>query len=164
MLPIHKILHPTDYSDSSAPAFHLACALARDFGAELIVCHVAPPAIFVGGEGMVVEIPEQEIEEMTNRLKRVSPTDAGIRVSHHLLRGDCAGEIVRLADELKVDLIVMGTHGRSGIGRLLMGSVAEAVMRHAPCPVVTAKAPIPSAPEPKPEPALAGQHLSSWDA
>lgn len=143
MLPIHKILHPTDYSELSRPAFVLACALARDFGAELILCHVGPPPIIAVGEGMVVELPTGEAEQMKARLEQLKPDDAQVRVTHSLLRGDSADEIVRLADEAKADLIVMGTHGRGGLGRLLMGSVAEGVMRKATCPVVTVKAPIP---------------------
>lgn len=144
MLSIRKILHPTDYSELSRPAFELACSLARDFDAELIVCHIAPPAITAVDEGVVVEIPTGETEQMTARLEKVKPDTPRIRVTHKLLRGDAAGEIVRLAGDAKVDLIVMGTHGRGGFGRLLMGSVAEAVMRKAACPVVTVKAPAPA--------------------
>jgi nucleotide-binding universal stress UspA family protein len=71
---------------------------------------------------------------------------AKIRVEHHLREGDPATEILALAQEIGCDLIVIGTHGRTGVGRLLMGSVAEAVLRRAPCPVLTVKglpAPVP---------------------
>lgn len=143
MLTIRTILHPTDYSESSRPALELACALARDFGAKLVVCHVSPPPIITAGEGVgvIVDFPTGEAEQMTARLKQVLPDDPQIRVAHELLRGDPASEIVRLADEAKADLIVMGTHGRRGITRFLMGSVAEGVMRHAPCPVLTVRGP-----------------------
>jgi nucleotide-binding universal stress UspA family protein len=142
VFPIRKILCPTDYSDLARPAFELACALARDFGAELVVCHVSPqpiPAVIVG---MAIDIPSGETEQLTARLEQVKPTDSRIRVTHRLLRGAAAGEILRLADDAGADLIVMGTRG---FGRLLMGSVAEEVMRKTPCPVVTVKAPQPVA-------------------
>jgi nucleotide-binding universal stress UspA family protein len=141
MLSIRKILHPTDYSDLSRPAFDLACSLARDFDAELILCHVSPPAITAVDAGMIVEIPTGEAERMLARLETVKPDDARIRVTRRFLRGDPAAEIVHLAKEMEVDLIVIGTHGRGGLGRMLMGSVAEGVMRKASCPVVTVRAP-----------------------
>jgi nucleotide-binding universal stress UspA family protein len=140
MYPIKTILHPTDYSESSAVAFDVACALARDYRAELIVCHVSPPPIPAVVDGMVFEIPSGAEEEMTEKLKTVRPADPGIHVSYRLARGDAAKEVLAVAPECKADLIVMGTHGRGGISRLLMGSVAEAVLRSAPCPVVTVRA------------------------
>lgn len=163
MLPIRKILYPTDYSDLSRPAFNLACALARDFGAELVVCHVAPPPIIAVADGMVVTLPSGEDELMTARLERVKADDPQVRVTHTLLRGDPAGEIVRLAGAAMVDLIVLGTHGRSGLRRLLMGSVAEGVMRTAPCPVVTMKAPAPVAHAAAPAGNTAEQPVGCWN-
>ncbi len=156
MFSIHKILHPTDYSDASRPAFELACSLARDYSAELIVCHVSPPPIIAAGEGVVFETPAFETEQMMARLEQMNPSVPGVRVTHTLLRGDVTPEIVLLASAVKADLIVLGTHGRSGLGRFLMGSVAEGVMRKAPCPVVTVKASLPVAQTPAPKPALVG--------
>ncbi len=140
VFPIRTILHPTDYTDLSRPAFDLARALARDSGAELVICHVSPPPIIAAGEGVFVDVPTGETEQMTVRLEQVKPNDPSVRVAHRLLRGDPASEIVKLADGTAADLIVLGTHGRGGLARLLMGSVAEAVMRKARCPVVTVKA------------------------
>jgi len=142
MLPIRKILHPTDYSDLSRPAFEFACSLARDFGAELVICHVSPPPIAAVDGGMVIEIPTGEAEGMFARLEEMKPADAQVRVTHRLLRGDPTDEILRLASASKADIIVMGTHGRGWLTHLLMGSVAEAVLRKAPCPVVTVKVPL----------------------
>lgn len=142
MLTIRRILHPTDFSDLSRPAFELACSLARDFGARLVVCHITPPPVAAVVEGMVVDVPAGESEQTRTRLEQVKPTDTSIKVVHRLEVGDAVREIVRLADEEKADLIVMGTHGRGGVSRLLMGSVAEGVMRRAPCPVLTLKAPV----------------------
>jgi len=72
-------------------------------------------------------------------LEAVVPTDKNVSYEHHLLLGTAAEDIVRVATEEKADLIVIGTHGRTGLKRVLMGSVAEAVMRHAHCPVLTLK-------------------------
>ena len=164
MLSIRTVLHPTDYSELSHPAFDLACSLARDFRADLIICHVAPPPIVAAGEGVVTDFPTGESEQMVARLEQVTPGDPQVRVTHKLLRGDPAAEIIRLAGEVNADLIVIGTHGRSGLGRLLMGSVAEAVTREAPCPVVTVKAPLPAdrAPAQVEETATAGRTAGRW--
>lgn len=140
MLPIAKILHPTDFSESSGPAFELACTLARDFNAELMICHVYPPSYIPAVEGMVVEIPAEEIEQVKAQLETIRPRDKRIRCTHQLLRGDPATEILGLARTAHPDLIVMGTHGRGKLSRLLLGSVAEAILRNALCPVVTVKA------------------------
>jgi nucleotide-binding universal stress UspA family protein len=144
VLPIRTILHPTDDSDLSRPAFELACSLAREHTAELVVCHVSPPPLVAGGDGLVVETPVEQTEQLAARIERMKPSDPAMRFSVRLVRGDAATEIVRLAAEIKADLIVMGTHGRGGLARVLMGSVAEGVMRKASCPVLTVKAPFPT--------------------
>jgi nucleotide-binding universal stress UspA family protein len=163
MFPIRKILHPTDFSELSRAAFELACSLARDHSAELFICHVAPPPIVAAGE-VVLEFPASATEQLAAELDQVNPTEPGVRVTHRLLQGDPATEIVRLAAEAKADLIVMGTHGRGGLGRLLMGSVAEQVMRKAPCPVVTAKAPLADVRTQEPAAAVAGSDADTWIA
>ncbi len=76
-----------------------------------------------------------------DELHRVVAPQPGVQVEHRLEEGDAASEILRVAREGKCDLVVLGTHGRTGLRRLLMGSVAEQVVRQAPCPVVTVKAP-----------------------
>jgi len=82
-----------------------------------------------------------------DQLARFHP-HANVRMERRLEQGDATTEILRVAREESADLIVMGTHGRTGLGRLLMGSVAEQVMRRAPCPVLTVKSPVPeTAPE-----------------
>jgi nucleotide-binding universal stress UspA family protein len=144
MYPIKTILHPTDYSESSAAAFDVACALARDFRAELVVCHVGLYPIPGAADGMVFEVPSGSEEELKGKLKTVRPKDASIRVTHRLARGDAAKEILAAAAACHADLIVMGTHGRTGLSRLLLGSVAEVVLRSASCPVVTVRSLFPS--------------------
>jgi nucleotide-binding universal stress UspA family protein len=138
MLAIRTILHPTDFSDYSDYAFRLACSLAGDHGARLIVLHVAEPMPVAGQE---VLIPAFDLEPLRERLQRLRPEDPKTPVEHRLVEGDAASEILRIAQETKCDLIVMGTHGRTGLGRLLMGSVAEQVVRKASCPVLTVKTP-----------------------
>jgi nucleotide-binding universal stress UspA family protein len=142
MLPIRTILYPTDFSARADHALPLARALARDYGAKLIVAHVNPPPIPMGELNMLTPDPAGEREARKNRLADYRVEDPAIAVEHVLLDGDAATEIAGLAGERGVDLIVMGTHGRTGLGRLLLGSVAEGVLRKAPCPVLTLKTPM----------------------
>lgn len=155
MTPIHTILCPTDFSPRAAWALPLASALARDYGARLILLHVVPPVPAFYGEAVLVP-PEPHVvrEALREQLGRLRPDDPDVRVEHHLRDGDPAGEILALARETECDLIVMGTHGRTGMGRLLLGSVAEHVMRKAPCPVLTVKTPAVVAPVPVPAEAV----------
>jgi len=139
MLAIHRILYPTDYSEQSRPAFALACSLARDFGASLVVCHVAPPPVAGVVDGVIIDQPADEMDQLRDQLEKIVPDDPQIEVAHRLEQGDAVREIVRVAGEERADLIVMATHGRGGVSRLLMGSVAEGVMRKAPCPVLTVR-------------------------
>jgi len=138
MLPIHTILHPTDFSEHSRQAFELACALARDYGARLVLLHVAVP-LEVVGEGVLVPILLDNQTELKEKLHGLAAPHGNLRVEHRFERGDAATEILQVAQKVRADLIVMGTHGRTGLGRLLMGSVAEQVVRRAPCPVLTVK-------------------------
>lgn len=139
MFPIRHILHPTDFSDSSRRAFELSCALARDYRADLVVCHVATPPVPGVVDGITVEIPTGWEEQARENLERVRPSDPGIRVSHRLELGGATSQILKVAAETDADLIVLGTHGRGGLSRLLLGSVAEGVLRKASCPVLVAK-------------------------
>ena len=136
-----KILFPTDFSMSSDAALKYATTLAKDMGAKLSIVHVEePPAAYGGGE-MYYGLPDPDIAALKKMLEAVRPTDPSVAFEHRLATGLPAREIVELAKEKDVDLIVMGTHGRTGLGRMLMGSVAEAVVRHAPCPVFIFKEP-----------------------
>jgi nucleotide-binding universal stress UspA family protein len=112
MSPIRVILHPTDFSEQSNHAFHLACALARDQGARLLLLHVMPVPL--------VEEKRGYQEEMGDVLKRMEVPDRTIRVARRLEEGDPATQIARVAQETGCDLIVLGTHGRTGLDRLLM--------------------------------------------
>jgi len=134
-----KILFATDFSPASAAALKYATSLARDSGATLLIAHVEElPTPYAGGEMMLpqTEFPNPEIQKM---LDAVVPSDKNVKYEHHLVLGTPAEDIVRMAEEQEADLIVIGTHGRTGLRRVLMGSVAEAVMRRAKCPVLTLK-------------------------
>jgi len=145
VLPIHVILHPTDFSDHSRGAFGVACALARDYGARLVLLHVAAPPALDYGEWAVESRDEAHQHGLLETLHQVQVPDPTIHVEYRLREGDPVAGVLDEAHESKADLIVMGTHGRTGLGRLLMGSVAEEVARSAVCPVLTVRTPFPIA-------------------
>jgi nucleotide-binding universal stress UspA family protein len=146
MLPIHTILHPTDFSGPSDYAFRLACALARDSGARVVVLHVVlPPAVAYGEMMVALETEGEGKAALEAKLRQLAQgAGGGVQIEPRVEAvGDPAEVICRTAREGKCDLIVMGTHGRTGLRRLLMGSVAEQVVRKAPCPVLAVKTPLP---------------------
>lgn len=147
MLAIKTILFPTDFSERAESAFRLACALARDYDARLLICHVNMPATGVYGEMGVIPPPAADMEESLRRKLLSIRPEGDVAFEHYFMVGDPAWEIVELARVQNADLIVMGTHGRRGLGRLLMGSVAERVVRSAECPVVTLRSQIAAAKE-----------------
>lgn len=142
MLPIKTVLHATDFSPYSDFAFRLACSLARDYRARLVVLHVVEPPLVVYDSGSLLSpVGDGSSESVKEKLQRVQAPSADVAVEHRLVEGDPAAEILRAGQAVLADLIILGTHGRTGIRRLLMGSVAEQVVRRASCPVLTAKAP-----------------------
>ena len=141
------ILVPTDFSDPSDAALEYARALAARFGASLHLLHVVEPAsvpgpldadVFSGESGLT---QEKLFEDAKARLahRAASAGSSGLRVSTEIIVGRSARSIVDYAKARGMHLIVMGTHGRSGMAHLLMGSVAEKVVRNAPCPVLTVR-------------------------
>ncbi|HSQ56104.1 MAG TPA: universal stress protein [Gemmata sp.] len=126
MIHVKRILYPTDFSSYSTQAYFHALNLAETYGASLTVAHVRTP----GAEGK---------DRIREQLEQVRPENPRIPVSHVLLEGDPATEIARFAADARIDVIVIGTHGRTGVDRLVMGSVAERVMREAPCSVLVVK-------------------------
>jgi nucleotide-binding universal stress UspA family protein len=139
MIALKRILVPTDFSECSGAAVTYATALARAFDAELHVLHVPEHP----GEAAETEFPIGLFENMQNaahdRLgKLLSDEDQRVLRTQFAMRiGSPYGEIVRYAQERDIDLIVMGTHGRGFVAHMLIGSVAEKVVRKAPCPVLT---------------------------
>jgi nucleotide-binding universal stress UspA family protein len=129
MAAFSLILHPTDLSECSMAAFGVACALARE-GTRPVVVHVLEEALVAS---------DSYLETLNDRLREFQAPDPGVTLEFHLKEGHAAAEILRMAEEIGCDLIVMGTHGRTGLRRLLTGSVAEAVLRQARCPVLVVK-------------------------
>ena len=134
-----KILFPTDFSHTGDAALALATSLARDTGATLLIVHAEEPPTAYGGGELYYGIPEPATEDLRKMLHKIEPTDPAVPFEHRLITGDPAHAVVRLAKEEDVDMIVIGTHGRTGLSRMLMGSVAEAIVRRAECPVLTYK-------------------------
>lgn len=136
MIHVKKILYPTDFSSYSNQAYFHAVALAEYHGASLTI-------VFVHATGFGT--PEiqggDDRDYWRKQLEQIRPVDPRIPVHHVFLEGDPAKEIVRYAHDAWIDLIVMGTHGRTGLERMLMGSVAEKVMREAPCSTLVVKLP-----------------------
>lgn len=143
MYAIRTILYPTDFSEEAAAAFPVACSLAKQHGALLVILHVIPPPITWGEAIAQLPPDDYEVQIKNEYLLPLRPTDKDIRYEHHLERGNPEELIDSVAEEIGADLIVMGTHGRSGVGRLLMGSICEQVLRTAPCPVLAVRKELP---------------------
>jgi universal stress protein A len=135
MRPIKTILCPTDQSACSQSAFLMASALASNFGARLVVLEVVPTPVIMYGPP-----PEAYLDQMQQELDRMQVEDPKVCVERKIAEGNPVTEILRVAKETDCDLIVVGSHGRTGCSRLLMGSVAEQVLRRASCPVLVIKA------------------------
>jgi nucleotide-binding universal stress UspA family protein len=148
MISFRKILVPVDFSRHSAKAVEVGLQLAKRFEARLGVVHVYQPFMdsFPGGFMLppaTVEkawpIVREGLEKLLQDV-RVKARDAGVpEVETHLVEGVPHAEIARVARDGNYDLIVIGTHGRTGISHALLGSVAERVVRMAPCAVLTVR-------------------------
>ncbi len=146
-MQIRSILLPTDFSDCGNYALSFAASLARTFGASIICVHVIEPMVpTVGYSGMTEPLPIADITDQLEysaerELPKLAEREecAGLEVEEMIVHGEAASEIVRVAKERNVDLIVVSSHGRTGLGRILFGSTAEAVVRHASCPVLVVK-------------------------
>jgi nucleotide-binding universal stress UspA family protein len=146
MLPFKKILCPTDFSQSSHEAVKAANELALHFSSDLIVAHVIVPiqaASIISAPGMAyvppcIENTEAGAQKQLDVIARamISPD---VKTQTVIAHGDAADEIIRLADKLNVDAIVIATHGLTGWRHLVFGSVAEKVVRLAPCAVLTVR-------------------------
>jgi nucleotide-binding universal stress UspA family protein len=143
MKTFSKILVPLDFSAHSREALEYAAELARRYEASLTLVHAYQTVAYALPEGFVLYTPAQfanaltEFEKQLTAAKGEALRAGATRVETRMLQGDVASEVVQLAKEGGYDLIVMGTHGRTGASHLLMGSIAEKVVRRAPCPVLT---------------------------
>jgi nucleotide-binding universal stress UspA family protein len=141
-LDVHRILVPTDFSETSDAAYEVAIELGARFAAELVLVHVHQVPAYVFPEGVMPLSPAlfDEIErsvraELERSARRARAAGRTVTLKSRI--GVVHREILREAEDSRVDLVVMGTHGRTGLGHVLIGSVAEKVLRRAPCPVLT---------------------------
>lgn len=139
-MEFQNILVPMDFSTSARQALRLAEAVATDNVTTIHLCHVLPPPAAAYGE-VITDLAAGNYKDAVQKDLNEVEVAPGLKVVRHLVEGDPAKEIVGLAMKLKADLIAIGTHGRTGLYRLLMGSVAEHVLRHAPCPVLAWRKP-----------------------
>jgi nucleotide-binding universal stress UspA family protein len=148
MLPFKKILCPTDFSEASFVALKRAEELARHFAAELIVAHVIPtlpgPHSFPDPQASFnfdVPLFQQELAIKAEQMLKDLVSHHKVGTRNVVTTGEAAPEIIRIAQQEHVDLIVIASHGLTGWRRLVFGSVAEKVVRRATCPVLTIMAP-----------------------
>ncbi|MBN9118289.1 MAG: universal stress protein [Planctomycetes bacterium] len=146
MISIRRILVPTDFSDCALPAVRYAAELADKFSAELILLYVVPDAVLALPDAvMPTPTPAADLGELTEAGKQglanlIAAEKLEPRHPRPEVRiGSPAAEIVAAAKDLHADLVCVGTHGRGGLARVILGSVAEMVVRQAPCPVLTVR-------------------------
>ena len=141
MIPIKTILHPTDFSKPSEIALRFACAWLATIRPGCCCCTWSSRRCTTGNLGMAVPLPADFHESLQERLSRLVPVECGILVETILVEGNASQQILRVAEEHHCDLIILGTHARTGLSRVLLGSVAEDVIRHSRVPVLTLKTP-----------------------
>ena len=146
MIRLKHILVPVDFSPHSEVALRYATEFAIQFDADLYLLHVVQYPLTVGPEEWNVPLDEFEAnlqESARQHLEAVdtAPLSDDARIRREVRIGSPSVEIVRAAREYEIDLIVVGTHGRTGLKHVLLGSVAENVVRQAPCPVLTVRHP-----------------------
>lgn len=146
MSRIRRVMHPTDFSRASTPAFKRAVEMAKGNHAELLVVHVMVPAVPLMGDGYVSPKVYEDLEAAAHaaaqkQLRKLveKAKEAGARVKGLLLEGVAHERIAQAARSRKADLVVIGTHGRTGFAKLFLGSVASRVLAVSPCPVLTVR-------------------------
>ncbi|MEQ1903377.1 MAG: universal stress protein [Pirellulaceae bacterium] len=135
-----RILCPVDLSPSSDQAIRVASSIAKGDAAKLLFLHVAMPELPLSASSAIPEVNHALAIEKEKFLQ-IRPCDGGVDCEHLFVRGEPVEVILDTVKKQDVDLIVMPTHGRTGLARLLMGSVAEKVVRLASCPVLVVKTP-----------------------
>lgn len=146
MISIRRVLVPTDFSDHSLSSLRYGAELAEKFGAELVLLHVIQDLALVMPDAiMPTPIPTPDLTQLTDSA-RAAVTEligrenlARLNPRTEIRFGSPSSEIVAAAEDLKADLLCLSTHGRGGLAHLLLGSVAEKVVRQAPCPVLTVR-------------------------
>lgn len=156
MVSIKRILVPVDFSDCSVEALRYALELAELFDASIDVVYVWEPPYYVGpdmmlyvpgsaGQSLIGHARAKAESELDETVRRVMGNGSTRRITQRLVSGQPYRKICEIAELEDFDLIVMGTHGRTGLSRLIVGSVAEKVIRFAPRPVLTIGRPLPEA-------------------
>jgi len=146
MSRLRRILHPSDFSRASAAAFARAVAMAKSDRAQLLLVHVLAPPVPIAGEGYISPKVYDDLEASARAYGQkhlgalqAKARKAGVRTVTLLLDGVPHEQIARAAKSKKADLIVIGTHGRTGLAKFFLGSVASRVVAAAPCPVLTVR-------------------------
>jgi len=146
MSRVRQILYPTDFSKGSGAAFKRAIELAKADRAQLLLVHVLAPVVPIAGEGYISPQVYDDIETSGHRnaQRRLAALQAkakktGVRATTLLLEGVAHEQIIRAAKSKKSDLIVMGTHGHTGLVRFFLGSVTSRVIAGASCPVLSVR-------------------------
>jgi nucleotide-binding universal stress UspA family protein len=150
-MQIKTILVPCDFSEHSEHAFQWAIGLAERWSARIVLVHAAAPFSHLAYPESVylIDLAKMEAEVLADAEKRLNEFTAkkgasSVTVNIKAITGDPFWEICQTAEQENADLIVMGSHGRTGLSHVVLGSVAERVVRHAPCPVLVARLPKPA--------------------
>ena len=146
MSRLRRILHPSDFSGASRAAFTRAVAMAKADRAQLLLVHVLAPPVPIAGEGYISPKVYDDLEASARKYGhkhlgalQAKARTAGVKAVTLLLDGVAHEQIARAARSKKADLIVIGTHGRTGLAKLFLGSVASRVVAGASCPVLTVR-------------------------
>ncbi|MEI7820653.1 MAG: universal stress protein [Verrucomicrobiota bacterium] len=139
---IRRILVPIDFSEHSQKALRYALAFARQFEAEVMLVHIVEQMVYPGDwmypPLAATDFEAEKREKMISRLQALD-AGSGIRTKHIVRLGRAWQEVIEIAQEMKCDMIILATHGYTGLKHALLGSVAEKIVRHAPCPVLTVR-------------------------
>ena len=139
---IGRILVPVDFSEHSQKALRYALAFALQFGAEVTLVHIVEQMVYPG-DWMYppLAVTDFATEKREQVLERLRALDAGseVKTKHVVRLGRAWQEVIEIAQEQKADMIILATHGYTGLKHVLLGSVAEKIVRHAPCPVLSVR-------------------------
>ena len=145
MIKLKRILVPTDFSDSARNALTYGISFAREYKAELTLLHVVE-TLTVGYASDLFPVPMAEVFQEVSTYARTElgklaaeVRDKGVQVNEKVVQGKPSAEIIRVATEETIDMIVLGTHGKGVLDKALFGSTTERVVRRAPCPVLTCR-------------------------